>query len=411
MVTNFSAGAHSDSPEAIYDEADRLQRQGNHKESVKLCERLFKMAPDHPQVLNMYAFSIAQLGDLSKAREMLEKAIKIDPDYPQGWANLGVVLNMCGDHEAAAQIGDQYRKRNPDSEIGHMGFANACHDLERFGEALAAYEQALAITPENPLLWSNLSRVCLFEGEWKKALEAADQALTHYPGNPKLLAYKSTAMTELGQRDEVAKLFDFDRLVEVKEFSAPEGYADLNSFNDAVCAHSLDHPSLTYEPGIKSTVKGHQTTDFSEDKDQGPIAPLLEMIDGAVREYQKTHPIDATHPFLAQLPDSWDYSIWATVLGSQGHQKPHYYTVGWLSGVYYAKIPDVITADTETKAGWIELGRVQEYPKSKAEPLVRSYQPYEGMVILFPSFIYHRTEPFESEDKRISIAFDIRPHL
>jgi hypothetical protein len=46
---------------------------------------------------------------------------------------------------------------------------------------------------------------------------------------------------------------------------------------------------------------------------------------------------------------------------------------------------------------------------SKAEPIVRSYQPYEGMVVLFPSYFYHRTEPFISDDKRISIAFDIVP--
>ena len=32
-----------------------------------------------------------------------------------------------------------------------------------------------------------------------------------------------------------------------------------------------------------------------------------------------------------------------------------------------------------------------------------------GLYVLFPSCFYHRTKPFESEDKRISIAFDIVP--
>jgi hypothetical protein len=30
-------------------------------------------------------------------------------------------------------------------------------------------------------------------------------------------------------------------------------------------------------------------------------------------------------------------------------------------------------------------------------------------MVLFPSFVFHRTVPFEAADKRISIAFDIRP--
>ena len=46
---------------------------------------------------------------------------------------------------------------------------------------------------------------------------------------------------------------------------------------------------------------------------------------------------------------------------------------------------------------------------AKAEPIVRAYKPCEDMIVLFPSSFCHRTKPFESEDKRISIAFDIVP--
>ena len=34
----------------------------------------------------------------------------------------------------------------------------------------------------------------------------------------------------------------------------------------------------------------------------------------------------------------------------------------------------------------------------------------EGRVVLFPSYFYHRTIPFESDEQRISIAFDLMPH-
>ncbi|MEM8744418.1 MAG: putative 2OG-Fe(II) oxygenase, partial [Pseudomonadota bacterium] len=78
-------------------------------------------------------------------------------------------------------------------------------------------------------------------------------------------------------------------------------------------------------------------------------------------------------------------------------------------GCYYAKIPDCVRAEDDAKAGWIEFGRPHRYPEAEAEPIVRSYQPSEGMIVLFPSYFYHRTEPFESDEKRISIAFDIIP--
>ncbi len=40
-------------------------------------------------------------------------------------------------------------------------------------------------------------------------------------------------------------------------------------------------------------------------------------------------------------------------------------------------------------------------------PEVRFYRPEEGLMFLFPSYFYHRTVPFESEQQRVSVAFDI----
>lgn len=68
-----------------------------------------------------------------------------------------------------------------------------------------------------------------------------------------------------------------------------------------------------------------------------------------------------------------------------------------------------ITADSADKAGWIEFGRPQPYPGARAVSPVRTFQPHEGMYVLFSSYFYHRTIPFESNENRVSIAFDIVP--
>lgn len=393
----------------MLEEAVTLQRQNNHKGAVKRFRRLLKQLPDHPHILNQYALSLAELGDLRKAGRMLEKAIKKSPDNEESWIILGEIREKSGNLDAAADTYDKFRTCNPGSLTAHLKFAHACQMLERFSDALTAYERVLKIDPDIPSAWRGLSRSCMFEGEWEKGLGAVNKALSHNPGNTLLLGIKSVASSELGKNDEVAELVDFERLIEVNELSAPEGYSDLKSFNDALCAHSLAHPDLVYEPTGVSTTKGHQTPNFFEDEDLGPIAPLLEMIDKAIRDYQKSHPIDRSHPFLAQRPERWDYNIWATVIDTQGHQSSHIHPHGWLSGVYYPKIPDVITANSKSHPGWIEFGRAAQYPKAKSVEAVRAYQPHEGMLVLFPSYFYHRTEPFESKDQRISIAFDAQP--
>jgi len=408
-VVNSGANAQPAAIQALFNKAVTAQAQGNHEGVVTRLKKILKQIPDQPQVLNMCAHSLAELGEFKAAMDMLQKAIKSSPGFLDSWINLGVVQQKTGDFEAAAHSYDRFCKLNPGSAIGYMNFANVCQLLKRFDEAVSAYDRALTIVPDNVGVWSNLSRASLHTGNWEKSLNAADQTLTLNPGHTGAMAIKSVALAELGRGAEVAALVDFDRLIEKREFDAPAGFADLADFNDALCAHCLNHPSLVFEPSDNTTMQGHQTGILSHDKDMGPIGPLLELIDAAVRDYQSSHPIDGSHPFLAQQPTRWNYDIWGTVLGAQGHQAPHIHRSGWLSGCYYAKIPDAINADGDDQAGWIEFGRPQDHPLSKAPPVVRSYQPHEGMVVLFPSYFYHRTEPFVSQEKRISIAFDILP--
>ena len=40
---------------------------------------------------------------------------------------------------------------------------------------------------------------------------------------------------------------------------------------------------------------------------------------------------------------------------------------------------------------------------------MKAVRPEEGLLLLFPSYFYHGTVPFEAAEPRISIAFDVLP--
>ena len=44
---------------------------------------------------------------------------------------------------------------------------------------------------------------------------------------------------------------------------------------------------------------------------------------------------------------------------------------------------------------------------TRAEPETRLIEPEEGLMLLFPSYMFHRTLPFTGPGERISIAFDV----
>ena len=59
----------------------------------------------------------------------------------------------------------------------------------------------------------------------------------------------------------------------------------------------------------------------------------------------------------------------------------------------------------------IEFGAPPEtFVLTKKTP-VRLVKPKEGLLVLFPSYFYHRTIPFEGDEERVSIAFDFVPEF
>jgi hypothetical protein len=46
---------------------------------------------------------------------------------------------------------------------------------------------------------------------------------------------------------------------------------------------------------------------------------------------------------------------------------------------------------------------------SKATYPSRVLKPHEGIMVLFPAYLYHGTVPFKSDQRRICVAFDVIP--
>ena len=118
---------------------------------------------------------------------------------------------------------------------------------------------------------------------------------------------------------------------------------------------------------------------------------------------------DASHPFLAAPPINWTLSVWGVVMQGGGHQIPHIHPAAWLSGVYYAQVSASIARAAESHAGWIAFAETAAMLDGKPDPGARLIRPEEGLMVLFPSYFYHGTIPLETDETRISVAFDLMP--
>ena len=71
-------------------------------------------------------------------------------------------------------------------------------------------------------------------------------------------------------------------------------------------------------------------------------------------------------------------------------------------------LPGVPALDTADRQGWIRFGKppFRTQPELDADHFVR---PKPGRLVLFPSYMWHGTVPFTTDESRMTIAFDAVP--
>ncbi|MFT7667725.1 MAG: hypothetical protein ACI8X5_000408 [Planctomycetota bacterium] len=404
---NLTPGASPSPLVQKLNEADSLRNNGDPVGALAILDRVVQAHPSNARALNDMGICLRLIGDPVKAAMVLRKARKLAPDSAQIVANLANCLRDQGDMNTAIKAYQKALQLQPNFALVHAELGAVYQAVGKPDQAVQCYEKALKLNPDHGQTLANLSSASLEIGDPQRALDMANRSLLLAPKGRRALAVKSIALHELGQIEEASELVDL-AWVRPFPFQAVEGYASVDSFNEALSEHVTRHPSLEYEPSNRSTKKGEQTGELLNEP-KGPVAQLEKMIEESVEKFLDDLPKDRAHPYLTHRPKGFRLNIWGTRLGAQGHQYEHIHPGGWVSGVYYAQLPPDMSSSSEQHAGWIQFGGAPKGSKLERERPLRLIEPKQGTLVLFPSYYYHRTLPFESETKRISIAFDAIP--
>ncbi len=65
--------------------------------------------------------------------------------------------------------------------------------------------------------------------------------------------------------------------------------------------------------------------------------------------------------------------------------------------------------DEPDREGWIEFGRPSAELPTVPDEALRWMRPREGLLLLFRSYLFHRTLPFRGAGERVSVSFDVVP--
>jgi tetratricopeptide (TPR) repeat protein len=388
---------------AVYKETGRL------KEAVHAYELALESRPAFARAHANLGAALVELGDFDGAVRACQKAVELAPTVPGIHVNLGVALKEQGKLEAAVAAYRRAVELAPAQADTYINLANALKAMGDLDGALLNYDRARERSPDSAQAHANMGAVLIMQDRPRDALELCDAYLRDRPTDSRVTACKVAAMTELGQNSELAQLMCFERITKRVVCEAAYGFASIGHFNEALVTHILAHSSLTDSPTSHATRCGKHTGELFADP-LGPMGSFKALVETNVASYLHSVRELVSHPYFDTVPDSTRITAWAVVMRAEGHQIGHIHPTAWVSGVYYAELPRVIDAG-EDREGWIEFGDYRIDFPGRATPALLQLKPERGTMILFPSYLYHRTIPFDSEERRVSVAFDILPRF
>jgi hypothetical protein len=252
----------------------------------------------------------------------------------------------------------------------------------------------------------NLLPALLKGGDAGEALRVCEGLLAQLPNDQQLIAWRATALRALGHED-YARLHDYSRLVRCYRLSTTRG-GGIAEFNAEFAAqlralHRQERRPLT------QSLRGGTQTDRALPATLPVIAEFFAMLEAPIRDYiARLGDLDAGHPTARRARPGGGHRIsgsWSVELKPDGFHVSHVHPAGWLSSAYYVELPAVL--ETGKREGWLAFGE----PGIAVAGLAADHfvRPEPGMLVLFPSYLWHGTVPFGGDGRRLTAAFDVLP--
>jgi tetratricopeptide (TPR) repeat protein len=338
--------------------------------------------------------------------ERLELAIDAHPAELQLRLVAADALRNAGFPERALKLLEEGLRRAPGSGAFLTSIGVLLDSLGRTAEALSYLQAAVARAPLSVAARRNLLPTLIKAGRAREAVEVCDTLLAQMADDQQLIAWRATALRALGD-DGYTRLHDYTRLVRTYRLRSdrPGGIAEFN----ARFARELTALHVRERRPLAQSLRGGSQTDRNLPAGNPLVAEFFAMLDVPIRDYiASLSDLGNGHPTARRARADGGYRIsgsWSVQLQPGGYHVNHVHPAGWLSSAYYVELPP--TVDDRSHAGWLTFGE----PGIAVAGLAADHlvEPEEGLLVLFPSYLWHGTVPFTEGGRRLTAAFDVLP--
>lgn len=447
-----------------------LDGQQKFAESATSYQHAIKLQPNNTDLYFNLGIALTNINQFDEALNAYQKAISLKPNFFEAHGNLGTVLQRLGRLDEAVASYKKGLSINPQDARGHFNLGTALRDKGNLPEAIASYQKAITLFPNYTDAYNNLGETQRDHGDMDAAVKSYQAALSRNPDHPNANYNMGEFCYLAKQYSEAAAYFDRSQF---DDWQARQMYSLYKAERFDDFKNTLDHVTKTtrHTSPLIATLATHYAINFNVDNHydfcqngidyvyQNSIptlaephsalrkqllhdiehADIAERVQGMLHygkqsagnlfkrpetsfqqlaaliiqefKHYKMHFHHASCELIKSFPDDLEFtSSWYVSMQKGGHLSPHIHEIGWISGAVYLAMPE-----PNGNEGAFEYGtHGDDYPiqnsKTQSDFPIAQTLPNVGDIVLFPSSLFHRTIPFQADEKRICIAFDLKPN-
>ena len=439
-----------------------LKDLGNLKEAELLTQKAIQLNPYFASAHYNLGSILRNLGNLKEAELCMQKAIELNPDFAEAHYNLGNILKDLGNLKEAELSTRKAIQLNPNIAESHSNLGNILSDLGRLKEAELSTRKAIELKPNFAKAYYNLGMILTNLGNQHDAELSLRKAINIEPGLTNAaeelanrlyldkkydlaIKYLEKNISNNGQSLYLSCLLCLDR---EKDFN--QKYEDLSQKKicNADMSGVIEHANIIYEQRNKSHFcneainyillekidkelfsekhfnqlisyiqsdeiktkpqslihKASQSTGNLFSLDYPFMKALKKAIEIKIKHY-RTKFKDSQQGFIENWPTEYRLRSWILCMKNGGFIKPHNHRYGWITGSFYLNVPKTNNNDNAGNISFSYQG--PEYPKKgkKFNSTIKKIDTRD--ICMFPSSLFHHTIPFQGNEERICLVFDL----
>ncbi|MBI36128.1 MAG: hypothetical protein CL568_00915 [Alphaproteobacteria bacterium] len=385
--------------------------------------------------VNILALAHKRQGNIDQARQIFEQVLVDNPTNTLFLGNLGNIYTDTGKLEKAEECYLNALEEDPSSIGISVSLANVYALTARPSRALKILHQILSY--KDRLTYNDLDDINFKIAEIYRdaGSDFYDKAIEHYSRSGKRLSsslwleliYRSKDKKTYSESEEkILKTGEVNPLLAAVQTHASIRYKipDRNLF----CREPLSYIKLSklspqdgfnhdlVDKLLKSSrgfdakpqellKSGSQTSGNVFLSSDPAFRTLKTIIFQKIEEYRSKFS-ESTDGFITKWPKNSELHGWIVDMKGGGLLKPHMHKLGWLSGSLYLSLKKI----SGSNAGNIVFDlKGASYPSDSKDFPSMECNISQGDIVMFPSSLFHYTVASEKNERRISLAFDVKP--